>query len=386
MSFTVKFAKELELFFQWTILNGYIICGDDKEQRLWDFKLIKDFKEPGRNKLEFYLKTLLKNECMIYFKGDKISDAKLLVKEFKCEEILKLCEEHLGTLSSMQITHWDDTLQKMHSLFDCHIDAQRQWIYLEGLFGNDDLKSVIPAEVSRFQNANLKKIKKANLSNLCQSTLRIVETLEKIQKALGDYLEKQRAAFPRFYFIDEEDLLEIIGNVKDITRVEKHLSRMFAGIHALVLESGGTVITAIKSVPIEKSRKSSKSSKSIKKEIIEIEIEEIVEGMLKVDNCVDTSGGYFLCTLEFSTEQLVKILGEPIKSGEIDDEHVFEWRIVMNKEVFSIYDWENTVEFNKIVWHISGEKSSNVCNVKEWISKSLENVTDELEFDLSDIE
>lgn len=228
MSFTVKFAKELELFFQWTILNGYIICGDDKEQRLWDFKLIKDFEEPGRNKLEFYLKTLLKNECMIYFKGDKINDAKLLVKEFK-------------------------------------------------------------------------------------------------------------------------------------------------------------------SVPIEKSSKSSKSikkGKEIMKEEKEI-MKEIIEEYncaLKVDNCVDTSGGYFLCTLEFSTEQLVKILGEPIKSGEIDDEHVFEWRIVMNKEVFSIYDWENTVEFNKIVWHISGEKSSNVCNVKEWISKSLENVTDELEFDLSDIE
>lgn len=213
MSLTVKFAKELELFFQWTILNGYIICDNEKEQRLWDFKLIKEFKEPGRNKLEFYIKTLLKDEFTIYFKKDKINDAKLLVKEFKSEEPKK--------------------------------------------------------------ESKMKKVKE-----------------EKCE--------------------------------------------------------------------------------------------------LKVDNCVDTSFGYFLDTLEFTTEQFVKIFGEPLKTGEIDDEHVFEWKIVMNKEVFSIYDWENTKGFNEIVWHISGEKSSSVCNVKEWIRKSLESgmpiESDELEFDLSDIE
>ena len=43
--------------------------------------------------------------------------------------------------------------------------------------------------------------------------------LAKIQKALGDFLEDQRAAFPRFYFVGDEDLLEIIGNTKDIGNV-----------------------------------------------------------------------------------------------------------------------------------------------------------------------
>ncbi len=50
-----------------------------------------------------------------------------------------------------------------------------------------------------------------------QRTLdRLADLLAKIQKALGDYLEKQRAAFPRFYFVGDEDLLEIIGNSKDM--------------------------------------------------------------------------------------------------------------------------------------------------------------------------
>ena len=53
--------------------------------------------------------------------------------------------------------------------------------------------------------------------------------LEKIQKALGEYLETQRQAFPRFYFVGDGDLLEIIGNAKEVTRIMKHFRKMFAG-------------------------------------------------------------------------------------------------------------------------------------------------------------
>lgn len=34
------------------------------------------------------------------------------------------------------------------------------------------------------------------------------------QKALSDFLEEKRSAMPRFYFIGDEDLLEILGQVQ----------------------------------------------------------------------------------------------------------------------------------------------------------------------------
>ena len=42
-----------------------------------------------------------------------------------------------------------------------------------------------------------------------------LDQLERCQKALSDFLEEKRSAMPRFYFIGDEDLLEILGQVSD---------------------------------------------------------------------------------------------------------------------------------------------------------------------------
>jgi dynein heavy chain 1 len=88
---------------------------------------------------------------------------------------------------------------------------------------------LLPRESSRFDSINseflslMRKVSKSkmiieviNIEDILKTLERLSDMLSKIQKALGDYLEKQRAAFPRFYFIGDEDLLEIIGNSNDM--------------------------------------------------------------------------------------------------------------------------------------------------------------------------
>lgn len=58
-----------------------------------------------------------------------------------------------------------------------------------------------------------------NIVGVQKSLERLADLLSKIQKALGEYLERERSSFPRFYFVGDEDLLEIIGNSKDVSRL-----------------------------------------------------------------------------------------------------------------------------------------------------------------------
>ncbi|KAM7195585.1 Dynein heavy chain, N-terminal region 1 domain containing protein [Rhypophila sp. PSN 637] len=206
------------------------------------------------------------------------------------DDLFAKCSENLNSLQAMrhspyykefedEASAWEDKLNRVHVLFDVWIDVQRQWVYLEGVFtGNADIKHLLPIESSRFQNINsefsavMKKVYKQpyvlevlTIPNVQKSLDRLFDLLGKIQKALGEYLEKERLSFPRFYFVGDEDLLEMIGNSNDTMRIAKHFKKMFAGLTGLVMNDEsiitgftskeGEVVTLKKEINLSKTPK-----------------------------------------------------------------------------------------------------------------------------------
>ena len=53
------------------------------------------------------------------------------------------------------------------------------------------------------------------------------------QKSLNEFLEEKRSAFPRFYFIGDDDLLEILGQSTNPVVIQSHLKKLFAGMYAV---------------------------------------------------------------------------------------------------------------------------------------------------------
>ena len=76
-----KFAKELIKFNGYLTSNGYVIKQDNVEKD-WGLELLESFKEQGRNKLDHYLKELMKKHT-VWKDTEIVEDYKLVVKEFK---------------------------------------------------------------------------------------------------------------------------------------------------------------------------------------------------------------------------------------------------------------------------------------------------------------
>jgi len=46
-------------------------------------------------------------------------------------------------------------------------------------------------------------------------------------------MESKRHVFPRFYFISNYDLLEILGNSKNPECIQPHLKKLFTNVHSI---------------------------------------------------------------------------------------------------------------------------------------------------------
>jgi dynein heavy chain 2 len=69
----------------------------------------------------------------------------------------------------------------------------------------------------------------ANNASLGRTLEQLVDQLNRCQRALNEFLEEKRSAFPRFYFLGDDDLLEIVGQSTNPTVIQAHLKKLFQG-------------------------------------------------------------------------------------------------------------------------------------------------------------
>eukprot|EP00924_Labyrinthula_sp_SR-Ha-C_P016869 maker-scaffold_6-snap-gene-17.26-mRNA-1 protein AED:0.02 eAED:0.02 QI:0/0/0/1/0.75/0.6/5/0/4681 len=176
------------------------------------------------------------------------------------EEIFLLLEDNQISISTMKaskffssfkdlILKWESILRTMSDNLDLFLQVQRQWMYLESIFvGGEDIKKQLPAEASMFESVNKMyegvsrkmfqsdtAVEACTPASLLGQLEKMNILLEKIQKSLEQYLETKRQSFPRFYFLSNDDLLEILGQQKNPERVQKHIKKCFAGINSIKL-------------------------------------------------------------------------------------------------------------------------------------------------------
>ena len=62
---------------------------------------------------------------------------------------------------------------------------------------------------------------------------------------MNNYLEKKREKFGRFYFLSNEDLIEILSLQREPQRVQPHLRKVFESIDKVVFNQNLNVIAMV---------------------------------------------------------------------------------------------------------------------------------------------
>ncbi|XP_076467002.1 dynein axonemal heavy chain 1-like [Babylonia areolata] len=148
-----------------------------------------------------------------------------------------------------RIDDWDNTLRTTQDVLDEWTRCQIAWMYLEPIFSSDDITRQLPVESKRYQTMDRvwRKIMSRckNVPNiiehcpdegLLRSLKKCNQLLDQVQKGLSEYLETKRAAFPRFYFLSDDELLEILSQTRDPTAVQPHLRKCFENVNRLHFE------------------------------------------------------------------------------------------------------------------------------------------------------
>jgi dynein heavy chain len=156
---------------------------------------------------------------------------------------------HVGPIKP-RVEEWQRNLDLFGKTLDAWLTCQRSWLYLESIFSAPDIVKQLPSEAKMFANVDkswkdiMRKLNKIPLAIRAGTQPGLLETfqnnnalLDQIMKCLEAYLESKRVVFPRFYFLSNDELLEILAQTRNPHAVQPHLRKCFDAINKL--EFGG---------------------------------------------------------------------------------------------------------------------------------------------------
>lgn len=175
------------------------------------------------------------------------------------EELIETLEDNQVCLQNLitskyiahfleEVSVWQNKLMVADQVITLWFEVQRTWTHLESIFmSSEDIRKQLPTDSERFDRidtefrALMKEmsvtsnvVQSTNREGLCSRLENLQKELTLCEKALAEYLETKRLAFPRFYFVSSADLLDILSNGIQPDMVTKHLTKLFDSIARLL--------------------------------------------------------------------------------------------------------------------------------------------------------
>jgi len=146
-----------------------------------------------------------------------------------------------------KVLHWQKTLKTVDSVIQIWVKVQRNWQRLEPIFlASEDIRSQLPDDTKRFEKIDIEW--KDLMREACEDPGVVVAAtfegreellnnffteIELCEKALNEYLEQKKKMFPRFYFVSNQALLDILSNGNNPVKVDEYIGDCFDGMKGL---------------------------------------------------------------------------------------------------------------------------------------------------------
>lgn len=168
-----------------------------------------------------------------------------------------------------RVSKWQVILGTVDSVIGLWKEVQATWSNLYPIFViSEDIRTQLPEDTQRFEGVDQRwrklmeiTVQIPNVVECCTSdrvkehlgsTLDFLQflqemqiDLEKCEKALSDYLETKRRAFPRFYFVSPADLVDILSKGSFPRQVMHHMTKLVDAIETLEFENDSNVATGL---------------------------------------------------------------------------------------------------------------------------------------------
>lgn len=251
-TFTLSKVFELELQFHEEKVTE--ICKEAKEEKKNDETISKI---DDRWKSYYFEVFKHMNKTTNEFKGWAIKSPDEVREKIE-EDILLL--QTVGSSKyarsiKQKVAQWEADLNLVSDVIDVWMQVQRKWIYLESIYSSEDIKIQLQEDARKFHKVHqtYSKVMEATQKDSrvlyqCKEGNKLNELrgisveLDRCQKNLTAYLENKRLVLPRFYFVPDDDLLQILGT-SDPKAIQPHLLKLYDNCKELTFGPGNKTIT-----------------------------------------------------------------------------------------------------------------------------------------------
>ncbi|CDJ41168.1 Dynein heavy chain 7, related [Eimeria tenella] len=188
-----------------------------------------------------------------------LGDASLGRKILKgFDAVHSLIEEHQASVQSLQASQlvggvelqareWLRKLSDLDTLCNLLEACQVSWVYLVPIFDYPEMQQQLAKEadllssvgklwkdevISRLdENSGLLDL--ADLEELPQKLRSACIEMQSVVKGLNEFLERKRLAFPRFFFLSNEELVQLLAGASHAEALVPHIQKCFEGISSM---------------------------------------------------------------------------------------------------------------------------------------------------------